>query len=296
MFKKIIYYFWLKPGFRKLWCNTVLATGFWDKALMNRKVSDSTWLQRIQDIQNCPDYALLDKVSDAGKIMYGKQYMHNGLRIYPDSYYGYAGTRLLIENKGVHEPQEELIFQDFLPCFKPGAVMLELGAYWGFYSMWFARNVKDARNYLLEPVPLNMEIGKDNFELNQLKGTFIQGYAGEKYEMSTEGIPVYDMDSLAQKLNLKHIDLLHCDIQGFEIDYLRGALSWLNEKKISVLFISTHSEQIHSDCKNLLENAGYTIVADIPLAGSYSVDGLICAASPDHPVPAHVRYHLKPLV
>ena len=38
--------------------------------------------------------------------------MHNGLKIHLGSYYGPEGATQLIINKGVHEPQEEYVFQE----------------------------------------------------------------------------------------------------------------------------------------------------------------------------------------
>jgi hypothetical protein len=293
MIKKIIYYFWLKPSFRKFWCNSILATGLWDKWMMNREVKDTVWLERIEDIQKCQDYPLIKKDANAGKIVNGRQYMHNGIQIYTDSYYGYAGTALLVRNKGIHEPQEEYIFQQVLPYFPERATMLELGSFWSFYSMWFAKEVKSAQNYMLEPVELNLKIGKYNLELNHVTGTFIKGYAGDTDGIAPDGIRVYSMDSLSREMNLNYLDLLHCDIQGFEKEFLEGASAWLTEKKIGWLFISTHSEDIHQHCLNLLLEKGYEIKANISLANSYSVDGLITAAIPGIPAPQRIDYHLK---
>jgi hypothetical protein len=293
MINKIVYYFWLKPWFRRFWCNTVLATGFWDNWLMNRKVTDKTWLERTADVQQCKDYLLIQKNTNAGKIIKGRQFMHNSIQIFPDSYYGYAGTALLVQNKGIHEPQEEYIFQQVLPYFEPGSSMLELGSFWSFYSMWFAKEVPNSRNFMLEPVELNLKIGKYNFEMNKVKGTFLKGYAGENPGIAPDGIKVYSMESLAREINLNYLDLLHCDIQGFEKEFLEGAASWLTEKKIGWLFISTHSEAIHQHCLKLLVEKGYEIKADISLADSYSVDGLITAAIPGIPAPQQLDYHLK---
>ena len=48
--------------------------------------------------------------------------------------------------------------------------MIELGSYWAYYSLWFASQVKDAQNYLIEPDPRRLEIGRKNFELNNKIG------------------------------------------------------------------------------------------------------------------------------
>ena len=64
--------------------------------------------------------------------------MHNGVLVQRGSYYGETATVLLELNRGVHEPQEERIFQEVLPYIPAGGSILELGAYWGFHSIWFA--------------------------------------------------------------------------------------------------------------------------------------------------------------
>jgi hypothetical protein len=49
---------------------------------------------------------------------------------------------------GHHEPQEEKVFHEVLKQIRPGGVMIELGAYWGYYSLWFHKNIVRATNYL----------------------------------------------------------------------------------------------------------------------------------------------------
>ena len=104
--------------------------------------------------------------------------MHNGLRIRPGSYYGYPVTRQLRLTRGVGEPQEVRAFHEVLKYMPPGAAMVELGAYWAFYSMWFQQAVKNARGYLVEPTDCGIEAGILNFRLNNMFGTFEQAYVG----------------------------------------------------------------------------------------------------------------------
>jgi hypothetical protein len=44
--------------------------------------------------------------------------------------------------------------------------MIELGAFWSFYSMWFNKEVENAINYMVEPDSFNLGQGKRNFKLN----------------------------------------------------------------------------------------------------------------------------------
>lgn len=102
------------------------SSGLFDKYLINKSI-DSVWQKRIDDVKSCPDNANINRVENAGKVFKGKQYMHNGLKIHLGSYYGPEVSRQLIVNKGVHEPQEEYVFQEVIKRIRKNATMLELG-------------------------------------------------------------------------------------------------------------------------------------------------------------------------
>jgi hypothetical protein len=82
-----------------------------------------------------------------------------------------------------------------------------------------------------------------------------------------------------KRFRLDHVDILHSDIQGAEVRMLRGAELALHERRISWIFISTHGENIHQKCRQILRSQGYKIVAEHTPSESHSVDGLLVAAS-----------------
>jgi hypothetical protein len=238
------------------------------------------WVGRIADARACPDNADIPRVPDAGCIVDGDIIMHNGLRVA----YGTYGTddtkhlmRLLEENGGVHEPQEEKIFQQVLPLMPPGAAMLELGAYWGFYSLWFTSRVEKARCFLVEPVWANLNAGRLNFVLNGSRATFINGFVGARYRRQVFQAPVFTVDWLMRKHRLEKVHLLHSDVQGFERQMLDGAEQGVREGRIDWIFISTHSDQLHHDCRSWLVERDWTVVADANSEETHSVDGLLVA-------------------
>ena len=233
------------------------------------------WDRRTLDVLASPDLKNIRKVDGAGLIQDDLQTMHNGLRIYEGSYYGVHCSRLLERTGGVHEPQEEYIFQEVLSTLKEGSVMVEVGAFWGFYSMWFHQVVPDARNILVEPQEGCLNQGKRNFALNGMEAEFIQAYVGVENPDSRP--PTLSVDRILRDKDLEAIQLLHADIQGAELDMLKGLTRELAEKKIGVLFISTHSDILHRECENLLNRAGYTVHTSLPQARSYSTDGLLVA-------------------
>ena len=67
---------------------------------------DGEWRRRIDEVISSPDNAAIPRVPDAGKLQGHVLTMHNGVRVCANGYYGNGILNMLIENKGVHEPQE----------------------------------------------------------------------------------------------------------------------------------------------------------------------------------------------
>lgn len=240
-----------------------------------------SWEIRINDVIACPDNKHIPRADDAGRIIDGYLVMHNGINIIPGSYYG-EGIRLMLErNRGVHEPQEEYAFMEVLKHMPAEATMMELGAYWGFYSLWFQKMVKTPITYLIEPQINNLRNGKLNFVVNNYKGTFIRGNIGAVPDNTNKGAPLLTVDGIADEHGIKHINILHTDIQGFELDMLHGAKNAFDRRMIDYVFISTHSNELHKDCISFLEDRDFLILADADLDETYSCDGIIVARRMD---------------
>lgn len=109
------------------------------------------WLERIDRVLMSPVNRNLVRCEGAGTISEGIILMHNGVRIAALSYYGGGMIHLLQRNKGSHEPEEELIFEQVARVLGESPLMLELGAYWGFYSLSLLNRRPKARCILVEP-------------------------------------------------------------------------------------------------------------------------------------------------
>jgi hypothetical protein len=255
------------------------------------------WRRRIRDVIVCPDNADIPRGPDAGRRLGNDLLMHNGTRIAFGTYGTYDTEhvmKMLQANGGVHEPQEEKIFQQVLPLMPPGAVMLELGAFWGFYSLWFTRAVPRAHSFLVEPVWANLNAGRLNFSLNGATATFIHALVGEKPRHPFGQPPTVSVDQLMQEHGIEHLHILHSDIQGFEVDMLRGATRAFDTGNIDFVFISTHSNALHHDCRAWLERRRWRVIADANLDESYSVDGILVAHRPDLAVPEFFPISRRP--
>jgi hypothetical protein len=237
------------------------------------------WAFRIQDVLKAEDNDKIVRVEDAGTIKNGNFIMHNGIQIIPTSYYGKPNLKLLIQNKGVHEPQEEFIFQEVLKTLPENAVMLELGSYWAFYSIWFYKAIKNAKCYMVEPDLASLKFGKRNFKINNSIGDFTFSYVSDKSYIDSSGNRFICVDDLIEDKKIEFIHVLHCDIQGFEDKMLQGAIKSFELNKIEYVFISTHSNNLHAYCIEFLKSFKFNIIADVNMDESYSLDGLIVAKS-----------------
>jgi hypothetical protein len=230
-----------------------------------------TFKERFIDIISDPNNIYIKRCENAGKVNKNIITLHNNIQVYKDSYYN-DFTDILILNKGCHEPAEERMFNLILEDISENGVMIELGSYWAFYTIWFNKAVKNAKNYCIEPNPLYLNCGKKHCLLNNVKAEFIQGFVGKNK---------INIPDFMKKYKLDNVDLLHCDIQGYELDmltYISTKSNLLKENKIKYLFISTHSDDIHYKCIDILTNNDYRIIASADYeTESFCYDGLIVA-------------------
>lgn len=236
-----------------------------------------TLIGRFREIISDPINLLIERDQFAGTLDTEELViLHNGTRVPaagPFSYYE-EFSKILQLNRGVHEPLEEYCFQEFLKRGeRRSEAMLELGAYWGHYSMWFASRRPGANCYLVEPDSHNLEVGRRNFQRNGLVATFINDAVAEGH---------FTVDEFIRNSGVHRLNVLHADIQGFEVQMLEGSRSALSENRIDFAFISTHSEAIHSECLSCLGSYRYRVEVssgvDFHTTG---YDGFILASSLD---------------
>lgn len=256
---------------------------------------------------SCRDADGIPKVDQAGEVVETEdgrpaQIMHNDVRVEADGYYGYWMTELIRLLRGHHEPQEEAVFHQVVQTLPAGAAMLELGAYWAYYSLWFQAAVPGARSFLVEPSPRNLALGQRNFALNGRSGVFRRAFVGAATGATAEGVPVVGVDDFLDEQGLAFLDLLHADVQSFEVEMLAGAERSLARHRIGHLFISTHmrvddagrTADTFEACRAVLDRHGYHIIASHTLRESYSGDGLIVARAPAVPGLSHVPVSRRP--
>ncbi len=240
--------------------------------------------------EDCPEWWELEKIPEAGRISDGLLVMHNGVRVLPTAYQGYAHGKLIQRALGIHEPQEERLFRDVIAQLPANSAMIELGSYWSYYSIWFQKTIANARNIMVEPKLSHMNYGKEHFRLNACQGEFINAGVGRQSHQEGE-LNVISIDDLMSSLALDRVAILHSDIQGYELEMLEGASKALENQAIDFFFISTHSDLLHADCMAYLMKYNYRILDNYRIGESWNPDGLIVAQSSRDP-----QLDLKPAV
>ena len=241
---------------------------------MVSKAEGADFAGRFREVISDPLNLLIERVPLAGFVDNNEVYLHNGIRVPASGAAAYYGSfsMLLIINRGVHEPLEEYVFQELLRRLPEAPRMIELGAYWGHYSMWLKRARPKATTILVEPDQNNLAVGMHNFKRNGFDGEFIQAFVATGQ---------FEVDPFLESRGIDHLDILHVDIQGHEVEMLAGSRRALAERRVDYLLISTHSQEIHEKIVGDLTDAGYRIEAACDFDNdTTSYDGFVFASSP----------------
>ena len=237
------------------------------------KAASNDFVGRFREVISDPLNLIIARDPRAGVLNNNQVYLHNGLRVPclgANAYYGDFSSILVI-NRGVHEPLEEYVFQELLKKLPDAPQMIELGAYWGHYSMWLKLERPNAKVCLVEPELKNIRSGIENFKLNGFEGDFIQAFVG------AQG---FGVDRFLAENGIDRISVLHSDIQGYELEMLEDCTHSLTRHAIDYVFVSTHSQKLHQGVIKKLESLDYRVeVSSDFLNETTSYDGFIFASS-----------------
>ena len=248
--------------------------------------------QRVLLTSSCRDCDSIPKHEKAALIeIYNNrkiQYMFNGIKIYYDSYHSPWMNNIITNLNGHHEPQEEICFYNLLKLLDKDANMIELGCAWAYYSMWFKKECPNGKNICIEPNKTKLNKGKDNIVLNNFdiqKFKFYNGFIGSNYikndifvdwDNTKFNIPQFNIEYILNNNDSMFVDILHSDIQGAELDMLRGSVNVLDN--IGIYVISTHGDK-HLKCIDFFNNHNFEVLIQHSIEESVSADGLIIAVN-----------------
>jgi FkbM family methyltransferase len=269
---------------------------------------DDPNFRRIELAVACRDTDVIPKVDGAGEVRDGVpgvqgggprvQVMHNGVLVEADGYQGPWMTEIIQRLRGHHEGQEELAFHVVLERLAvtggESPVVIELGSWWAYYSLWARKRIPGARSFCVEPDPAYLEVGRRNFALNGLTAHFHHAAVGHgpspaaPFLCESDGlehdVPFEGLGSLMERFELTKVDLLLVDIQGAETPMLDGARDLLRSGAVRFIVMSTHHHRIsgdpltHDRCLMLLRELGAHVITEHTVAESFTGDGLIVAS------------------
>jgi len=197
-------------------------------------------------------------------------------------------------NDGYYERAE----QDFCAGYvKPGMTAFDIGASHGYYTLLFGKLAGPERVHAFEPEEGNFARLRMNLELNDLQSVHasrvavvdqprevdLNVFPPELYGWHTLGAPVMEVDGRSAKpveqqrvegvtldgycseQGIDRIDLLKLDVEGAELEALRGAARLLGERRIACVMFEVSEAMVEgmnhdpSEVFELLRAAGLTV-------------------------------------
>jgi hypothetical protein len=83
---------------------------------------------------------------------------------------------------------------------------------------------------------------------------------------------VFTIDQLIDKASLRHVHAIHMDVQGAEVEALRGAQNALMKGSIDFLIIGTHGAAVEQKIKEILTPT-HDLLIELPMRGSVFLPG-----------------------
>ena len=177
-------------------------------------------------------------------------------------------------------------YYDFSLPFLPKTI-LDLGANVGFTAIFFARKYPSAKIACVEPMPNNIELLKNNLELNEVEASVFPAAIavedgsiqmevgqldyGHKVASINYGKPLtghtleveaISVPTLLKKLNWERISLLKVDIEGYESILLKECCEWLDF--VDSICIECHEDYGELELQALSQRWGFAPPQKLP--------------------------------
>jgi FkbM family methyltransferase len=171
---------------------------------------------------------------------------------------------------------DEYNLKDFL---KEDFVVFDIGANIGVFTCFVANLVKKGRVFAFEPVSMVFDILKKNTESYRdievfqlgfgsreetkeiLIRTWNSGYSTikdsaiqrpkESFDIK-ENIKISELDNIINKLNLEKINFIKIDVEGYEIEVLKGGIETIKKFR-PILGVSLHSPSFEKEIRTIFE-------------------------------------------
>jgi FkbM family methyltransferase len=158
---------------------------------------------------------------------------------------------------------EDDIVQRFSP--KMGDIVIDVGAAFGFYTILAARMIgQQGKVVAIEPQPDSFEMLNRNIKLNKLANIIPLNYAissarttlklydsystiQERSGQSSQSyieVSADTLDNLLRRLDIDEVNWIKVDVEGAELEVLRGSVGILSRSRNLTLLVEVHSPDL----------------------------------------------------
>lgn len=195
----------------------------------------------------------------------------------------YAEFERFYDLKGERET-----LSDVLSEISEDDVFYDIGANVGLYSCLIGSDPSDCHIYLFEPHPTNVEALRQNLELNSINADIFQLALSDEegtVELSSKGseaglgehsldttesestipVTVRRLDTIRDEHNLPVPTVVKIDVEGAELNVLRGATETFSDPKCETIYCEVHPERVesfdgsYSEVQNQLIDLGFEL-------------------------------------
>ena len=158
-------------------------------------------------------------------------------------------------------------YRDFIPT--QDDIVVDVGAQYGDYAVLCAGYYKVKKAYCFEPLNSNFKEIEKNIKLNKLKNisayNVALGSENKMIKITYNGDMAGIEGGRTQKTYLKTLDsyrlkptILKIDVEGFEMDVLRGAVKTIKRYHPKII-IETHTSKLRKEVLSFLDDIGYKV-------------------------------------
>lgn len=186
-------------------------------------------------------------------------------------------SKVIIATKTFYELE---MLEDIRKRVKPGMIFFDIGANIGNHSLFFALICNAKKVFAFEPNPLAFFILRKNIEINNVK-TIVpinialgdsKGFVEKVFEDPTNlgsttfrksdkgEFPMITLDEFVRAYNITSIDILKIDVEGMELEVLKGATHSLKRFK-PLLYVELNQVKSNvNDIKKFLQEHGFILL------------------------------------
>ncbi len=166
----------------------------------------------------------------------------------------------------------------FAAHLRPGDVVYDIGAHVGLYTLVSSARVQsEGHVYAFEPLPRNLQYLRRHIQLNRLSNCTVVGAAvsdsaglrrfdptvhdsaGHFSSHGALSVQTIALDGfLSTERGIRPPNAIKINAEGAEMEVLSGGRSTIAEYS-PMIFLSTHSDEIHLQCSEFLTSAGYSL-------------------------------------